>query len=108
MPLSVEDEVSQIEAITDIRSIRDKRSSRKGKITHIVSQAQALLHVPTRKLKVSELQKKLEEANRSSTLFDTLQVRYEILASESVTDFNAASESASGDQTQQEIETVME
>ncbi len=96
MPLALEEEIKQIQALMDPAKVRAKRTSRKGQLTRMDASIRSLLDTPLASIRPGDVKDRLEEATRLSSLFDTLQERYEELSSE-LTNFNLEEEVAQGE-----------
>ncbi len=80
MRASMEEDLQQIADIQDLKLAKNKRTSRKGKLTLLFGYLRSIDTTSANLLRTSEIQRKLDEALRSSSLFDALQDRVEQLS----------------------------
>ena len=69
-------------SINDVRTIKSKRSARKGNLKRLSNYYHTLKSVPLRQLKIAELQKRLAAVEENATAYDLIQDRLEEVADE--------------------------
>ena len=69
-------------SINDVRTIKNKRSARKGNLKRLSNYYHSLKGVPLRQLKITELQKRLASVEENAAAYDLIQDRLEEVADE--------------------------
>ncbi len=69
MPLALEEEIKQIQALMDDAKVNAKRTSRKGQLTRMDTTIHSLLDTPLASIRPGDVKDRLEEVTRLSSNF---------------------------------------